>query len=388
MSDSHPSGAQPKKKVNWLQWVMLLVFTAIGLLCGMLMVQVMESLSLNRVEPVMLAVVFLLIMLVMYLLMGLHAVAHEAGHLIFGLATGYRFVSFRAGSLILVKDGQGYRLRKLRLSGTGGQCLMAPPEPAVGQMPYVLYNLGGCLMNLLCAVVSAAAAFLCMEGSIARAIFFMSAIIALAYALLNGLPIPGEIANDGQNVLSISKNPAALDAFRTQLLINRDMTCGKRLRDMPEEWFRWPSPQDRTDDLTMAVATLCTSRLLDEHRLEECTARLEELLCDDRHQPEGVYQKLLVNDYIFCLLLNGETAKATERMIREQQSFMKAMKGNPPVHRTGYAYALLALKDEVKARKCLTDFNKVARRYPHEAEIQSERELLAMADEKAELANE
>lgn len=31
-------------------------------------------------------------------------ILHEGGHLIFGLATGYRFVSFRVGSLTLIKE--------------------------------------------------------------------------------------------------------------------------------------------------------------------------------------------------------------------------------------------------------------------------------------------
>lgn len=37
-------------------------------------------------------------------------ILHEGGHLIFGLATGYRFVSFRVGSLTLIKEGGKFRL--------------------------------------------------------------------------------------------------------------------------------------------------------------------------------------------------------------------------------------------------------------------------------------
>ena len=48
-------------------------------------------------------------------------ILHEGGHLIFGLATGYRFVSFRVGSLTLIKEGGKFRFKRFSISGTGGQ---------------------------------------------------------------------------------------------------------------------------------------------------------------------------------------------------------------------------------------------------------------------------
>ena len=35
---------------------------------------------------------------------------HEGGHCLFGLLSGYRFLSFRIGSLILLKTSSGFRL--------------------------------------------------------------------------------------------------------------------------------------------------------------------------------------------------------------------------------------------------------------------------------------
>ena len=76
-------------------------------------------------------------------------IIHEAGHLVFGLLSGYRFVSFRVMSLMWIKRDGRLRLKRLTLAGTGGQCLMAPPEMVNGRFPVVLYNLGGAIMNLL-----------------------------------------------------------------------------------------------------------------------------------------------------------------------------------------------------------------------------------------------
>lgn len=88
----------------------------------------------------------------------LQTILHEAGHLVFGLASGYRFVSFRIGSLMWQKDGGKLRFCRFQLAGTGGQCLMAPPDLTNGKMPCKLYNLGGALMNLIAAAQDEAAA--------------------------------------------------------------------------------------------------------------------------------------------------------------------------------------------------------------------------------------
>lgn len=85
----------------------------------------------------------------------LQIILHEGGHLVCGLLSGYRFVSFRIGSWMLQKENGKLCLHRYTLAGTGGQCLLAPPEMTNGKMPYQLYNLGGVLMNLFTAVLHA-----------------------------------------------------------------------------------------------------------------------------------------------------------------------------------------------------------------------------------------
>ena len=63
---------------------------------------------------------------------------------------------------------------------------------------------------------------------------------------------------------------------------------------------------------------------------------------------------------------------------------MKAMKRFPSVLRTQYAYALLAERNEKNAGKYTALFEKTARRHPYQAEIESERELVEIAEKKAE----
>ena len=88
-----------------------------------------------------------------YVSLLLHIILHEAGHLVCGLVSGYKFVSFSVGSLTLIKEKGKLRVKRYGIVGVGGQCLMSPPEPAGSFYPYKLYYLGGSLANFLASAV-------------------------------------------------------------------------------------------------------------------------------------------------------------------------------------------------------------------------------------------
>ena len=138
-------------------------------------------------------------------------IIHEAGHLVFGLLTGYSFSSFRILSFMLKKEEGRIVLRKLNLSGTAGQCLMGPPEPVDGRVPYVLYNLGGVLMNLISAALSVFICLLLGTGGRGWYFFAVLAVVGIYLALTNGIPSGmGAVTNDGYNVLEAAEDkPAA-----------------------------------------------------------------------------------------------------------------------------------------------------------------------------------
>ena len=77
----------------------------------------------------------------------LSVVLHEGGHLVAGLLTGYRFVSFRFLSCTLIRKGGRLQWRNFELAGTGGQCLMAPPDRPIDQIDTRWYNAGGVLIS-------------------------------------------------------------------------------------------------------------------------------------------------------------------------------------------------------------------------------------------------
>lgn len=70
---------------------------------------------------------------------------HEAGHLVCGLLTGYDFVSFRIFNFTFIKNGGKTRVKKFAVAGTGGQCLLTPPDLPLKKIPTRWYNAGVCL---------------------------------------------------------------------------------------------------------------------------------------------------------------------------------------------------------------------------------------------------
>ena len=171
-----------KKKTDWGGMLMVLFFLLIGGACGLLILDYMDAAGVEDFGSFLLY--FGLLLLALYAVMYLQIILHEGGHLIFGLLTGYGFSSFRVGSLMLQKTEEGLRFRRMSLAGTGGQCLMTPPALQNGTMPFVLYNLGGVLMNLLTALVFLLLSLLCL-GTALCAVLRMGAVVGLGYALDN-----------------------------------------------------------------------------------------------------------------------------------------------------------------------------------------------------------
>ena len=127
----------------------IVIYLLIGAASGLLIVRFIDHFTGPDVTIGQEILIFGLLMLSVYAAMLLQIIIHEGGHLVFGLATGYRFSSFRILSWMLVKEDGKLRFRHLSLAGTGGQCLMTPPDLKDGTMPFLLYNFGGSIMNLL-----------------------------------------------------------------------------------------------------------------------------------------------------------------------------------------------------------------------------------------------
>ncbi len=358
-----------------------LCLVGIGAVCGILMARYLEQTAAADRSTGEEILALVMILAALYGSILLHIVCHEFGHFLFGLLTGYRFSSFRIGSLMWIKENGKLRFRRLHIAGTGGQCLMTPPEMQDGKFPVVLYNLGGSIMNLLLAVISLILWFGFRAVPMASLVFLIIAVVGVVCALLNGVPVRmGAVDNDGCNAVSLNKNPEAMRAFWLQMKINELLAKGVRVKDMPPEWFAMPSEEGMKNPLIAAIGVFSCNRLMEERQLTAAQEQMEKLLAIDSGIV-GIYRSLMVCDLICCELLGENRQEKLEGWLTaEQEKFMRAMKKFPSVLRTRYMIALLLEKDAGKAEQVKAQFEKAARRYPYPSEIKGERKLMQMAE--------
>lgn len=367
-----------KKKVVWQQCLGIIFMLLIGALCGVLL-----ALLLNRSTADTPPYQAILVLAGVYVALFFHTIVHEAGHLIFGLLTGYRFSSFRIASFMWLKENGKLKLKRLSLAGTGGQCLMAPPDMKDGKIPLALYNLGGSLINIIVGALFLTGYLIYPGIPFLSLLLLIFAVVGLLVAMANGIPMRmGAIDNDGYNAFALSRNKDAVTAFWVQLKVNEQCAKGIRLKDMPAEWFAVPADDAMKNSMIAVQGVFACNRLMEEERFEEADALIAHLLEIDSGIV-GLHHDLLMCDRIYVELIGKNRREIIENMMtKAQQKFMKAMKQFPSVLRTQYALALLSEKDTAKAETVKSNFEKIAKTYPYPNDIASERALMEIAEQK------
>lgn len=370
---------QKKNKILWQQYIGMAFMMLIGAICGAVMVSYLEhSPADTPFYPKLLSLAGLF--LGMYLALFFHMIVHEAGHLLFGLMTGYKFSSFRVASFMWLKENGRLKLKRLSLAGTGGQCLMIPPNMKDGKMPLVMYNLGGSFINILLGALFLAGYLLCPDAPFLSPLLLVFAAVGFMTAMMNGIPMRmGAVDNDGYNAFALSRNKEAVEAFWVQLKVAEQSSKGIRLKDMPSEWFAVPTDDAMKNSMVATRCVFACNRLLDEEKFEEADALMAHLLAIESGMI-GLHHDLLLCDRIYVELIGENRPEVIQNMLtKKQKKFMKAMKGFPSVLRTEYALALFFEKDTEKAKKIRSEFEKVAKTYPYSQDIESERDLMDVA---------
>ncbi|MBQ5782743.1 MAG: M50 family metallopeptidase [Oscillospiraceae bacterium] len=369
-----------KKKILWQQYIGVAFMMLMGAICGVVMVVYIDKFSgQTSLYKEILSLVCLFI--AMYLAMFFHTIVHEAGHLVFGLLTGYKFCSFRIFSFMWIKEDNRLTLKRLTLAGTGGQCLMEPPQLKEGRMPVVLYNLGGSFANTVFGVLFAGCYFIWRDVPFAAAFLLIFAVVGIMFALMNGIPMRmGAVDNDGYNAFSVCRSTKSMEALWVQLMVAAQNAKGIRLKDMPAKWFAVPTDEDMKNSMVAVQGVFACNRLMDRQEFVQADALMAHLLEIDSGIV-GVHRNLLICDRIFVELIGQNRSEAIEDMLtREQKKFMKSMKNYPSVIRTEYALALILQNNASKAEKIKQQFEKIAKTFPYPHETEAERELMTIAE--------
>jgi hypothetical protein len=315
-------------------------------------------------------------------------VLHELGHLICGLLSGYRFISFSIGHMMLVKENGKLKKKRYGVAGVGGQCLMSPPEPVNGAYPFLLYNLGGCCMNFIVSGIFAAL-FLLLRDVVAysEVIFLPIALVGVILGITNVLPIKmGGISTDGHNIFSLQKSEISRRAFWALLTVNARMALGERLKDLPEKWFEVTEGYDFNDTVQANVAALRLSRLIERHDFAEAKALAERILREGEKLIELLKNEVRC-ELLFLEIIGEENPKRQDSIERldthELKKYIKSSENQLSKHRLMYAYEKIVSRNDELAQKYAESFEKSSVTHPYAGDLKSERELMGIVDELA-----
>lgn len=312
-------------------------------------------------------------------------ILHELGHLIAGLASGYRFLTFRVGNIVLVKYKTEYAWKKYYLPGTAGQCLMEPPVYNEGKFPFVLYNSGGWIMNMVLALIGIII-FLISSNIYLRTFSVLFTFIQIFLALTNAIPIKFEmgLSNDGMNILYLKKNPEDRKGFWMMLKVNALMTQGMRYQDIPEEYMETPK---KLSAFTVYQPIYKSMYHLERGEYEKTEEILEELL----KTPEvlSINETIITYDLLTCRILLHENREELKKELNKYltndfKKIDKIFKSFLNRNRFWAIYYRFVEEDLKSAEEYETKFHKIAEVSPSRGEVASERGIFLMAGERLE----
>ena len=371
-----------KKKKNYGDIAAKIIMLLTGAVCGIFIIFTMNFFGTLVKGPAAFLLMFAEAMIIMYIASFVQTIIHESGHLIFGLITGYKFVSFRIGHFMFIKEKGRLKIKLYNVVGTAGQCLMMPPQWNE-KIPYRLYNLGGCIMNAATALFALAAYFAAGAEGFFALCMAMLAVMGLSMALTNGIPMRvGGISNDGMNAALLGKKENTLRAFWLQLYVNGLIAKGERYRNMPREWFRLPEGEELSDPICCAMGVMLYNFCFDMHEFDEAEQTINYML----NAPGllDVEKNELLCELLFLRVLRGAPKEEIDSLLTPKlDKYIKATANYVSRRRLAYAYQLLYLKNYSTAQKCLEVFERTAATYPYSAETENEREIIEIVKQKA-----
>ena len=300
----------------------------------------------------------------------IHVIIHEGGHMVMGLATGWKYSSFRVGNLTLVKQDGKLKWKKTTVAGTGGQCLMIPPQCEPEKCPFFLYLLGGGLANLLIGAVSFLAAV--PLGGIWEIALNIFGIVGAGLGLSNLFPakISGTM-NDGYQIfIELPKNGRAKKHLCCLLTANAVLSENETTRALPENIRNTILALDGEDFSDTSATNLLffkTTILQEEGRYEEARAIFEKVA----NSPDAlqIFKNEACCELIYYEIMGECNAEKIESLAdKKQLEYIKATALYPSRKRLMYAYYLIYKNDKTKADEEYQALLKTAESHPSRAE--------------------
>lgn len=301
---------------------------------------------------------------------------HELGHLVAGLLSGYKFVSFRVLNYTFIRINGKTEVKKYSVAGTAGQCLLTPPERDIDKISASWYNAGGIMANLLCLFVALPLLWLPLSPLAAEItmIFILADAILL---LMNGIPMKiGGVGNDGYNILLLRKSRLSKLGLMNQLRTNALVQNGVRPKDMPDELFVLPAEIDYANTLEAALPLMHASRLLDRMDYTAALAEFESIY-SHKNDMIQLYANEIACELVYLYLVTGQAEKARaiyddslKKYVETYARFMSSKK------RLLCAVALCLDNDRARAEQIYGDLLSAKDSYLLQGEVKSDLALM------------
>ncbi len=357
---------------------------AIGQLAIVVFTDVTLSESLDKfadIEILELIGVALSCMIIFVAAIFIQLLLHEGGHLVGGLVSGYKFVSFRIFNFTIIKENGKLRIKNFKIEGTGGQCLLTPPDKPINDIPTKLYNIAGVLSNLFFSALAiivwiALMQFCGLESFFAGYSAIVFAATGIFFALLNGIPMKvGGISNDGNNVRMLDKEASCKEAFVIQLKANALIQQGVTPRDMPAEWFE-REYENYDNALETTVLLMKASYLMDIDKMEEAHLLLEKIYAH-KEKLMGLMVKEIESELVFTSLVTGRKERAVQLFTPELKKYIEAhRKAMSSKERILWAVARYIENDTAKAQKIFESISSRQNDYLMQGEVKMDLRLI------------
>lgn len=358
------------KKIYW-NVIQIVIGILIGLVLGVLLIVAFEEIIFSRMDTLFYLAVMILISFV------LHIVIHEGGHCLFGSLFGFKTVSFRIGSYIWTNENGKMKFGRYHMAGTGGQCLMDPPNPNL--KAYVFYLLGGGLANLFVSIVCIFIGLL--NHDILIDIFCFSNIaVGLLISFTNLIPMDAGIPNDGLNVLYLIKDGKSVDSLYKQLKMAKELADGKRLDEIDSSYFELHDKAKLRNPLNACIAVNHGLYLSALKKYDVAKKRLEYLY---KSKMTKVYKTTVAYELIFIELITMDEPNIHKYLTPELKRKMAREKNDLSSLITQYGIELLVNKNERAGMFVLKYIEDVLNTYPYNTELA--RESIQMIEERAKL---
>lgn len=263
---------------------------------------------------------------------------------------------------------------------------MMPPEILDGNFPFVVYNLGGALLNFLIALITIYMGMKIQDETLLKAILVLSGLGGIFAGVTNAIPLKvGGIANDGHNILSMLKDEETRRAFHTQLWVNGLLSQGERIKDMDIETFYLKEDADLSSPLNTAMVLMKHNYHIDKLDLEGAKEALD-LLVPYIDKVVSLYKFEINIERMFLELIGENKKEFIDDLYDENiKKYIKAAKYMVGKKRFMMAYEGFYNGDKEKAMEYYEELKDLYKHYPIKGEGEMELMLGNYIKEKLEI---